>query len=862
MIILANSERVFLDGVLLERGFNRDYTIDYNQGQITFTNRVLITEFSRIRIDYEYSDQNYNRSILAGYHEQRSGQWELRAQVYREGDNRNRPLFGTLSNEDKERLSQAGDDPTRALTSGVDSAAYSLGEVRYEKRDTVHSGGIQSEIYVYSTDPGRAWYRVRFSQTGPNQGNYVLDRITANGRVYKWVAPVNGVPQGDHTPFVRLPMPNKRQMVSLAGAFKPNDHEEVFVETAFSGQDRNLFSTLDDGDNNGVAVKTGMRSSGRKLNFLKDYAWEAYTDVEYDDRNFQAIDRFRTIEFNRDWNFNPRVDTARAAEKIVNAGFSMRKDNDRFLSYGITYRNREDQVNGFQHRAELGQQFKKIRIRGDLFQMNSVVPDFKASWTRLNTGISLRQAKWVPGYQFSLDRNTQSFADRDTSAMSFIAHQFYIHQGADSKWEYDLRHTYREDDRPQNGVILPYSTSNTTRFTLARTLGNHRLQALFTYRLQELENNEQDEETISSRVEWQGNWLKNIIRTDVTYAVLNSQELRREYVYIRVPAGEGTHTWRDLNEDNVQDLNEFFIAVNPDERNYAKIFVPTDEFVTAFQNLFVAQARIQMPAEWREKGGLPALLSRLSNNTSWTADNKITSDNLADKLFAFARSVDEEEILAQRDIFRSTTFFNRSNALYGLEFTYLDAKQKQLLTSGFEGSENRSYSYVLRFNPEQAYNLKLRAAHGTRRSFSDFLTDRNYLVRTQRINPEAAWQPGVHHRFTLQYAFEKKDNKQEEVSPEYSRSNTFQFEYRFAKAASSALQAQFSLINIEFSGVENTPVGYELLNALRPGRNLTWSLVGQQKITKGLQLNLSYDGRSSEDQRAIHTGRIQVSALF
>src|SRR5690606_2971291 len=43
VIIMANSEKVFLDGKLLKRGFNYDYTIDYNQGEITFTTHVLLT---------------------------------------------------------------------------------------------------------------------------------------------------------------------------------------------------------------------------------------------------------------------------------------------------------------------------------------------------------------------------------------------------------------------------------------------------------------------------------------------------------------------------------------------------------------------------------------------------------------------------------------------------------------------------------------------------------------------------------------------------------------------------------------------------------------------------------------------------
>ena len=53
-----------------------------------------------------------------------------------------------------------------------------------------------------------------------------------------------------------------------------------------------------------------------------------------------------------------------------------------------------------------------------------------------------------------------------------------------------------------------------------------------------------------------------------------------------------------------------------------------------------------------------------------------------------------------------------------------------------------------------------------------------------------------------------------------------------------------------------------MLEGLTPGKNYTWSLLFNQKINATLNLNLSYLGRKSEASAAIHTGMIQLKAIF
>jgi hypothetical protein len=75
----------------------------------------------------------------------------VRLNVFSEQDHRNQPLQQQLSEEEREVLRLAGDDPLRTV-SGVDSTGFASDQVLYRRTDSLG----YDPVYVFSSIPEEA----------------------------------------------------------------------------------------------------------------------------------------------------------------------------------------------------------------------------------------------------------------------------------------------------------------------------------------------------------------------------------------------------------------------------------------------------------------------------------------------------------------------------------------------------------------------------------------------------------------------------------------------------------------------------------------------------------------------------------
>jgi hypothetical protein len=77
-----------------------------------------------------------------------------------------------------------------------------------------------------------------------------------------------------------------------------------------------------------------------------------------------------------------------------------------------------------------------------------------------------------------------------------------------------------------------------------------------------------------------------------------------------------------------------------------------------------------------------------------------------------------------------------------------------------------------------------------------------------------------------------------------------------------AINVELQYTHINYNQLENNTISYEMLEGLTAGNNFIWNATYQTKLFEYLQLNLQYEGRLTNDNRLIHTGFLQLKALF
>ncbi|MCT4630566.1 MAG: hypothetical protein N4A42_11845, partial [Winogradskyella sp.] len=410
VLIVSGSETVYVNGIALERGENRDYIIDYNAGEIIFNSTYPITSEMRITVDYQFSERNYSRFTVFGGSSFKTDKLSLNVSVYSESDAKNQPLQQNLSSEQTQILAEAGDDTSLMVAPSATEESFSENRILYRKE--IIDG---EEVFVFSQNPDDQLFSVRFTLVGANQGNYVLSNDNAVTNIFEYVSPIGGVPQGNYEPTTQLVAPERLQIAVLNGRYQPSEKTNIFFELAGSKNDINLFSSIDDGDNDGFAGKLKINQSLIKADSL--WSLSALVDTDFIQENFRTIQRLYRAEFNRDWNLEDNRDDQGnfilGNQLLFTSGLQLSHAKKGTAAYNFEYLDYANNFNGSRHNLTANLRLGNFNVFSNSSFLNSESTINSSTFLRsFNRVVYGKGNKWT-GAKFAVEDNEQKVIASD-----------------------------------------------------------------------------------------------------------------------------------------------------------------------------------------------------------------------------------------------------------------------------------------------------------------------------------------------------------------------------------------------------------------------------------------------------------------
>ncbi len=861
IIVLAGTEKVYINGTLLKRGQEHDYIIDYNTAEIIFNATHLITSETRIYVEFEYSDKNYVRSVFTGNYTATSKKAEFRIAFFSEQDAKNQSLQQTLDEEQKLSLQQAGDDPLKAIFPGWQDTEFNNSYVLYEMKDTI---GFDS-IFVYSTDSQKKLFKVQFSYIGQGKGNYILSQHSANGRVFKWIAPIDGIMQGDYEPYTLLIAPQKQQMITIASDYKFSRNIVGGFEFALSKKDINTFSALDKHNDAGIASKIYLQHNSYFDTLKKAIILKQEVSYEFIEAYFSEIDRFKPVEFERNWNLQHSNALSNKHLFTYNMQFEQSKTPIATLQSDYLTTNN---FKGFKNTLKTDIKAKNIILNTNTSILLSEHLHFKTNFIQQKGTISTKAFKLAPGIAFEHEYNI--FKDTsnillDNSYHFYELEGFVTQQSDTSLTKFRLYAKTRNNNDTRNNTLMHQSSSKEAGAKLQKQIAPmNNLSLLLAYREIKLSPTSPPElkadKNFISRIEYNLRIWKNAVSSTIYYETGTGVESKKEYSYLEVLPGQGQYTWTDYNGNNIKELDEFETAQFQDEANYIRILKPVNEYININYLNCNTSLHIEPSRVWNANSNkIKKLLSKFSNRFNYSLYRKTASDMFQAKFDPIYDNTKETSLIQLQSNIKNIFFFNRAHPRFSAWYTFSELAHASLLVNGIESRQTKTNELKQIWNFAQKYSIEnlLRQTHKTNNY--ELFSTRNYKITQCELEPKISYQSSNNSRISLSYRYKHSTNA---IAKEHAKIQNISSEMRYTYKNNQTLQAQLSYYYISYNADANTPIAFEMLEAYRPGTNFSWTCMIQYVINRNMQLNFMYEGRKPYEMKIIHIGSVQIKALL
>ncbi|MGY0407889.1 MAG: hypothetical protein ACWIPJ_05985, partial [Polaribacter sp.] len=613
-----------------------------------------------------------------------------------------------------------------------------------------------------------------------------------------------------------------------------------------------FFSSFDNNQISALAVKVGWEQ------FLIDKKWQLKSKIQHEfvQKNFQTLQRWESVEFNRDWN----ILTNKATKNYFQSVLSLQNKKNDFLSYKYNHLSYLNTYSGNKHEIQSKMHFHNTTffVDGSFLTNTSTLED--NSFFRAKASVEHQFYKSWLGAFTNLETNSRKDLNIDAyinTSHRFKEYEVYFGVGDTAKVFTKFGVNFRNNDSIKWNRFT--EVNNRKTFYIKSKLIQNKATNLSVFANYRLTNNNfsENEKSLNSSVVFKQRLFKNFVNLGTTYETSSGNIARQEYVYVKTAPGLGYYTWIDYNSDGIQDFDEFEVAEFQDQAEYLRVPKPNLQFIATQKATFKQSLAINF-SKWKVKNGIKKTISHFANESFLSVENEQTRIGNSFNFNPF--DFDKNKLIGLNFSFRNSFYFNKNLQKYSVTYTYGNLRNKQQYFIGNQENITKSHKITLAHKFARFWLLDLMGKISKNDLQTENFNNRNYFINAKEIQPKISFLYNQNHRLSAFYQYKNKKNTLQDF--EELKQQKFGLEYFFISSKKNQITANATIFLNDFKGNTNTPVAYQMLEGLQAGKNYTWNLLFSQKLNSFLNLNLNYLGRKSENSKTIHTGSIQLRAIF
>ncbi|MBW7887030.1 MAG: hypothetical protein H3C35_01545 [Bacteroidetes bacterium] len=871
IIIIAGTERVYVDGQLMARGESNDYSIDYGSAEITFSTKRLITNASRIVVDFEYSDRQFTRNFAGGIISTSFGKNNSAfLNLFQEGDDPDSPIDVSLSESDKAILRNAGNsvpEKSGVMFLGLDSLG--IGKGNYAAVDTIIDGN-NMRFYRFVPGTAQSLYNIAFSFVASQSGDY--RRIAPGQFIFV------GIGNGEYLPIVFLPQAQLQQTVIAGGSFEAVNNLTVSGEGAVSRFDQNRFSSIGDNNNQGYAYNFDIAYSPKNISIGKTSvgAVDIFLKQRFKNKRFTSFDRINEIEFGRKWSTDSLSVNANSDETIN--------------EYGAHYSPLEGISAGFDGGNLLrSRTFSSNRVSGFFAMNNNVLPtinyqieningtdvaaNIENSWFRDKGNIEYAISVFTPSFRTEHERRTVAARSSDSLQRSSYAYQLYapklflnnifgMYLSSELEW--------RDDEGVMNNELIPQSNS----FTQSYEFGVKEVRSFSfsssvilrdTKYHKKFQGTNANQQTLLIHSQSRYTPFSHGVNLEVYYDVATQKTAKLERYFYKVPKGEGQYIWVDANNNGIVDLNdENEFKLDRYDGEYNVLLLNGDQLFPIINLKTSSRLRIQPsrflmnPTSFVEK-----ILKIFSTETFVRIEERSSEPKTRNIYFLKQKYfMQPSTTLFGSQFIQQDLFAFENNIAYSLRFRFNQRKSLSQYAAGLEENYSRERSAQLRLQLNDEISNQSDIIFGNDNAVSSSTVNQSREISSSKLSTDFSYRPEQQ----LELGFKIETSHSEDTRTPANAAADFNGEaIRTVYSFTGNGQLRFELSREEVI-VSNIPLGYvlpyELTDGRTIGKTMLWSVISEYRIGANLQFSIQYRGRTHPRLNIIHDGRMELRAFF